>query len=80
MVFVLTPAVVISFIAVLAWHNSVQAAYTTESNAGTSSFPTNNKYTYVEVKGPSGTSTLKLQVTHSGSLIRIIHLIMRAGR
>ena len=65
--FVLIPAVVISFIAVLAWHNSVQAAYTTESNAGTSSFPTNNKYTYVEVKGPSGTSTLKLQVTHSGS-------------
>lgn len=47
--------------------NLVKAAYTTESNAGTSSFPENDKYTYIEVKGPSGTSTLKLQVQQGGS-------------
>ena len=64
---ILALVIAISFITVLTWHNLVQASYKTKENAGSTSFPNNDKYTYVEVKGPSGTSTLKLQVTHSGS-------------
>lgn len=59
----MTAILILSFLE----HNLVKAAYTTESNAGTSSFPENDKYTYIEVKGPSGTSTLKLQVQQGGS-------------
>lgn len=57
----------ISFIAVLTWHNTVKASYTVENDCGSSSWPGNDKYTYIEVKGPSGTSRLTLKVTHSGS-------------
>lgn len=64
---ILALVIAISFITVLTWNNLVQASYKTKENAGSTSFPNNDKYTYVEVKGPSGTSTLKLQVTHSGS-------------
>lgn len=64
---ILALVIAISFITVLTWHDLVQASYKTKENAGSTSFPNNDKYTYVEVKGPSGTSTLKLQVTHSGS-------------
>ena len=62
---ILALVIAISFITVLTWNNLVQASYKTKENAGSTSFPNNDKYTYVEVKGPSGTSTLKLQVTHS---------------
>ena len=64
---ILALVIAISFITVLTWNNLVQASYKTKENAGSTSFLNNDKYTYVEVKGPSGTSTLKLQVTHSGS-------------
>ena len=56
---ILALSMVISFIAVLAWHHSVEAKYVTIENAGSTSFPNNNEYTYVKVTGPSGTSTMK---------------------
>lgn len=64
---ILALSMVISFIAVLAWHHSVEAKYVTIENAGSTSFPNNNEYTYVKVTGPSGTSTMSLKITHSGS-------------
>lgn len=55
---ILALVIAISFITVLTWHDLVQASYKTKENVGSTSFPNNDKYTYKEVKGPSGTSTL----------------------
>lgn len=64
-IFIVCIAAII-FILLFALENFVKAAYTTINDAGSSSFPNNDKYTYIEVNGPSGVSTLKLQVQQTG--------------
>lgn len=66
-VFIAACIVAISLIAVVTWHNTVKASYKIDNNCGSTSWPNNDKYTYIVVKGPSGTSKLTLKVTHNGS-------------
>lgn len=56
---ILALVIAISFITVLTWHDLVQASYKTKENAGSTSFPNNDKYTYVEVKGSIGNFHIK---------------------
>lgn len=60
---ILSFCIIVSFALVVAWNHFQDVnAYETIDNAGSSSFPKNGYYTYIKVKGPSGTSTLSIRV------------------
>lgn len=60
---ILSFCIIVSFALAVAWnHFQNVEAYGTITNAGSSSFPKNGYYTYIKVKGPSGTSTLSIRV------------------
>lgn len=60
---ILSFCIIVSFALAVAWNHFQNVdAYGTIENAGSSSFPKNGYYTYIKVKGPSGTSTLSIRV------------------
>ena len=60
---ILSFCIIVSFALAVAWNHFQNVdAYETIDNAGSSSFPKNGYYTYIKVKGPSGTSTLSIRV------------------